>query len=284
MRKIFHSQQGWFAFLTLTVILLWAAVGDAAPLVRSSTSADYAAGAKAVGTKINAEFNTLFTWLNGQNITSSNIANQGLDTQSYKNLSITGAKVAAKTLTRDNIADRTLVSTQIALGGINTENYGDQTITINKMFNANINFDSRGGVSYSKSYSGGGFTEALPNSEVSLITYGARPIRVWFQNDFAAISGPTVATGGVVNIYGTAVGENIAVGIFQDGVKVANIPFTNTNGASGSRTAYPCNVISTVIFPQPLAGTHQYTAKVILNGAGPYTFEVFQCRMYAMEM
>lgn len=68
--------------VTLSFCFTWA---SATTISRPYTSADYAGGAKAVGSKVNTEFQSIVDWLNGGNISTGNIADLG----------VTKAKLAA---------------------------------------------------------------------------------------------------------------------------------------------------------------------------------------------
>lgn len=63
-------------------------------ITRPYSSADYAGGQKAVGAKVNAEFQSIVDWLNGGNIGPTNIATQGVATSNLADGSVTLAKMA----------------------------------------------------------------------------------------------------------------------------------------------------------------------------------------------
>ena len=77
----------------------WAVSAPATTLVRPYGSSDYAGGQRAVGSKVNSEFDTIVNWLNGANIDSTNIYAGGIATSNYAAGSVTLAKLAASTLT-----------------------------------------------------------------------------------------------------------------------------------------------------------------------------------------
>lgn len=74
MRKFFKDNLLSVIFCTFAM----AGLSYASTYNRPYTSADYAGGAKAVGSKVNTEFQDLANWLNGGNIESGNIAVLGV--------------------------------------------------------------------------------------------------------------------------------------------------------------------------------------------------------------
>lgn len=86
-------------FLVLLVLFCaYAAVSWASTITRPYSAADYAGGQKAVGSKVNAEFQSIVDWLNGANISSGNIATQGIATSNYADSSVTLAKLGSSNL------------------------------------------------------------------------------------------------------------------------------------------------------------------------------------------
>jgi len=86
-------------FLILGVLFFgYAAYALASTYVRPYGSSDYAGGQKAVGSKVNTEFESLTSWLNGGYIASGNIASLGVATSNVANGAITPAKIASSNL------------------------------------------------------------------------------------------------------------------------------------------------------------------------------------------
>jgi len=83
----------------LVCLSLCAAYASATTLTRPYGSTDYAGGQKAVGSKVNTEFDTIVNWLNGGNISSTYIATGGIATANIASFAITNAKLATSTLT-----------------------------------------------------------------------------------------------------------------------------------------------------------------------------------------
>lgn len=92
----FLRQNSLALFLSLSLFYSYAAVGGV--ITRPYGSSDYAGGTKAVGSKVNAEFDTIVNWLNGGNIASDNIAAFGVGTANLANGSVTQIKLATKTV------------------------------------------------------------------------------------------------------------------------------------------------------------------------------------------
>jgi hypothetical protein len=82
-------------FLVMLLLLCgYAAWSLASTITRPYSSADYAGGQKAVGAKVNAEFQNIVDWLNGGNIGSTNIATGGVATTNLADGSVTIDKIA----------------------------------------------------------------------------------------------------------------------------------------------------------------------------------------------
>lgn len=82
-------------FLVIGMLLCgFAAFSLANTITRPYGSSDYAGGQKAVGAKVNAEFQSIVDWLNGGNIGSTNIATGGVATANLADGSVTIAKMA----------------------------------------------------------------------------------------------------------------------------------------------------------------------------------------------
>jgi len=65
-------------FFNIAVLCLIPSLAFATSFTRPYGASDYAGGAKAVGTKVNAELAYISSWLNGGNIATGNIANLGV--------------------------------------------------------------------------------------------------------------------------------------------------------------------------------------------------------------
>ena len=81
--------------LSLTfVVLAVSAISFADVITRPYSLPDYAGGTKAVGTKVNAEFQNIVDWLNGANIDNTNLAFKGIVGSNIADLTITNDKLA----------------------------------------------------------------------------------------------------------------------------------------------------------------------------------------------
>ena len=86
-------------FLVMLVLFFgYAAIALASTYVRPYSSTDYLGGQKAVGAKVNAEFQAISDFLNGGNIGSTNIAALGVATSNINDAAVTFAKLAASNL------------------------------------------------------------------------------------------------------------------------------------------------------------------------------------------
>lgn len=72
-----------------------ATLGSATTITRPYTSSDYAGGQKAVGAKVNAEFQSIVNWLNGANIDSTNLAVSGVASTNIASGAVTPSKLSA---------------------------------------------------------------------------------------------------------------------------------------------------------------------------------------------
>lgn len=105
-------------FLSILVCLcVTAALASATTINRPYGSSDYAGGAKAVGAKVNAEFDNIVDWLNGGNISSGNIAALGVQgVNLFANFKITSSS-SYFTMTSPTAATITNLSTTITTSG-----------------------------------------------------------------------------------------------------------------------------------------------------------------------
>lgn len=86
----------------VAILISLAAYGTLAyanTIVRPYGPPDYAGGQKAVGTKVDAEFQNIVTWLNTGNISSVNIDAGGVETVNLADDSVTSAKMGALNIT-----------------------------------------------------------------------------------------------------------------------------------------------------------------------------------------
>jgi len=79
-------------FFNILLFFAISTTANATTIVRPYGASDYAGGAKAVGSKVDSEFDTIVNWLNGGNIASGNIAAFGV---LKTNLSIANLKSTA---------------------------------------------------------------------------------------------------------------------------------------------------------------------------------------------
>lgn len=92
----FLKQNSLLVLVCLALLYSFAATGTT--ITRPYSSSDYAGGTRAVGSKINSEFESIVSWLNGGNISSPNIAPSGVATSNLADESVTQAKLADKTV------------------------------------------------------------------------------------------------------------------------------------------------------------------------------------------
>lgn len=83
----------------LVCLITFCGLSFASTLTRPYGASDYAGGAKAVGAKVNSEFDTIVNWLNGGNIESGNIASLGVATANLANGSVTNIKRGSANVT-----------------------------------------------------------------------------------------------------------------------------------------------------------------------------------------
>lgn len=81
-------------FFNIVLSLLVPGIVFATSFIRPYGASDYAGGTKAVGTKVNAEFAYISSWLNGGNIATGNIAAFGVATSNIANGAVTNIKLA----------------------------------------------------------------------------------------------------------------------------------------------------------------------------------------------
>ncbi len=91
--------------LLAILVCLFAAFtyASASTITRPYSAADYAGGTKAVGAKVNAEFASIVSWLNGGNIGSDNIATGGVATANIASFAVTTAKLNGGAVTLDKL-------------------------------------------------------------------------------------------------------------------------------------------------------------------------------------
>lgn len=79
-------------YLNILGLLLIPGVAFAGTIVRPYGPSDYAGGAKAVGSKVNSEFATIASFINGKNIASDNITDLGVNTANINTGAVTKIK------------------------------------------------------------------------------------------------------------------------------------------------------------------------------------------------
>lgn len=79
-------------YLNILAIILVPVVAVGGTIVRPYGPSDYAGGAKAVGSKVNSEFATVASFLNGKNIASDNITDLGINTANLNTGAVTKIK------------------------------------------------------------------------------------------------------------------------------------------------------------------------------------------------
>lgn len=77
----------------LVCLSVMTVISSATTLTRPYGASDYAGGTKAVGSKVNAEFANIVSWLNNGNIATDNIATGGVATANIASLAVTTAKI-----------------------------------------------------------------------------------------------------------------------------------------------------------------------------------------------
>jgi len=73
-------------------------------IVRPYGPTDYAGGAKAVGSKVNAEFQNIVSWLNGGNISSNNISAFGVASSNIADNAVITSKIANNAVTKAKLS------------------------------------------------------------------------------------------------------------------------------------------------------------------------------------
>lgn len=233
------------ALAILVCIFAVGAVGSATTITRPYSSADYAGGTKAVGSKVNAEFANIVSWLNNGNITSPNIGTGGVATSNLADLGVTTAKI-------DNNA-----------------------VTPGKLSAPNIKVTSSSSL-FTLSNT---LTPAtVTNLSTTIVASGVRPISVRLENNTGTYvsSGVDLPSGGIETIGANAltVGSNIF--FVRDSSTTAHWPIALT---AGSRV--PCNFSYTE--QNPAAGTYTYTVKASNGDASATGVAIFNCRLVVEE-
>lgn len=176
----------------------------ATSFVRPYGSADYAAGTKAVGTKVNAEFAYISSWLNNGNIASANIATLGV------------------------------LATNLGTGSVITSKLLDGNVTNIKLADSNTKFTAGSGVFAT----GGGPStlQLITNLSTTISTVG-RPVRVSMQTsgDLTNCTGSGVTRLGYLTFDGSG-GEADLYVIRDSQTTVAS--FLNTNVLYRDCSAY----------------------------------------------
>jgi hypothetical protein len=95
-------------YLNILLVLLVPVIAIGGTIVRPYGPSDYAGGAKAVGSKVNSEFATVASFINGKNIASDNITSLG----------VTNDNMAANSISTTNVIDGAITKAK------QTSNYG----------------------------------------------------------------------------------------------------------------------------------------------------------------
>lgn len=240
-------------FLILLVLFFgYAAYALANTITRPYTSADYAGGQKAVGSKVNAEFDTIVNWLNGGNISSANIQGGGVATS--------------------NIASQAVTSSLIANGNVGFTQLAASNLKITSSSSA---------FSFTNLYS-----QVVNNLSTTITVTGTRPVRVSLDAAPATylLSGSQVYGSYVTFQNSVAHGASgtdwAALWFVRDGSTTAH--FAQTIGKTNTSDVYqPCS--SFWFIDQPAAGAHTYSVSATSAGSVQDTALIYNCRLVVRE-
>lgn len=206
MRKILQKSLLWLIPL-LVAIYTYAAL--ATTITRPYSSSDYAGGTKAVGAKVNAEFQNIVSWLNGGNISSDNIATSGVATANIASFAVTTAKIL------------------------------DANVTLAKLESSHISVTSSSSLYQTLSE-----VPATVTNLSTTFTPSGRPITVALEPVAA-----TYQNGGITRYDGFVSGGNIASGNGNDAIFFVRDSSTTAHwqflpvslgGGAWARQTYPC--------------------------------------------
>lgn len=220
------------------------AIASATTITRPYSAADYAGGTKAVGTKVNAEFQSIVDWINGGNISSTNIATSGVATTNIASFSVTSAKIDA--------------------GAVSLSKLAASSISV---------------TSSSSAYSITSATPATITNLSTTFTASGRPIRVSLEPvPSHYISGGNQTYGSYIQPSGTA-GDQNAIFFVRDASTAAHFPLkTAISGANTPR--YPCSVADYTETGLISGVTYTYYAKASADAG---TLSVINCRLVVRE-
>lgn len=161
MRKFLNS---WLLVgVFLSALFSYAAV--AGTVVRPYGASDYAGGTRAVGSKINTEFDTIVNWLNGGNISSNNLAYLGIANSNLGAGVVTQDKLAAKSVGTGAI---TITSTSTTSATVASD-FATLTGTLGRPVVVGLkNTNFGGGIIVSSS------TNAFPQAEIQIWRDGSQ--------------------------------------------------------------------------------------------------------------
>lgn len=240
-------------FLVMLVLFFgYAAIALASTYVRPYSSTDYLGGQKAVGAKVNAEFQAISDFLNGGNIGSTNIAALGVATSNINDLAVTTGKI------------------------------NDAAVTFAKLAASNLKVTGTSSAfSITNSYS-----QAVTNLSTTITTVGARPVTVKLE----AAGGTYLLSGASkydsyvafqnASAHGSPGTDFAALWIVRDGSTVAH--YASEIGKTGVSGVYKaCSAFS--FTDQPAAGSHTYSVYVTSAGSLQDTALVYNCRLVVRE-
>lgn len=143
----------------------------ATTITRPYGPSDYAGGQKAVGSKVNAEFQSIVDWLNGGNIASGNIAASGVITANIADGAVTNVKRGAANYavtTSSSLFSNTAALAQVTNLSTSITTYGRPVLVRLEAANSSYlisNISTTRGEVYSSDSSGAGsYITVLKNS------------------------------------------------------------------------------------------------------------------------
>jgi len=242
--------KGTFWVIIASVLTL-SSLSVASVIVRPYGPVDYAAGTLAVGPKVNAEFENITSWLNGQNIGSDNIATGGVASVNFKASSLITRTFAAESVPKTKTPSNHSQST----------GSGDFVIV------------STG-------------TTTVPGLSASITTSG-RPVLVSLQGGDATVVCQLgfIDYGNVQSQFGNSTDDKIALGVVRDGVTISNSRIGRIEDlVVDSIQRFPCGSFRFVDFPS--AGTHTYSiiAQASKAGSSDPAMRICNCTTVLQEL
>lgn len=224
-----------------------------APYVRPYTAANYAAGTRAIGSIVNAEFDSLKNWLNGGNISSQNIAA----------LSITTDNIANSAIETANINDSAVTNAKLAVNSVSSTKLQSESVYKAKMADdvGQTSSTSRGG-DFTTSSTGGTDVTGLTTT----ITVIKRPVIISITKGATTASSP-------FQLESTIAATTATVTIQRDGAAIFRQVFRlDTNYNTPGDQMYLTIPAGLTFLDDPGPGTYVYSVAVAVgNGTDVMT-------------